>query len=143
MFGSRKHVQARESEIKTLISEGFEFEGNVKLTDGIAVRLDGKINGNISGKASLIVGKEGRIKGNVEVEKIVVYGVVEGNIKAEVVELHGGIVKGDIITKNLFVEKGSIFNGRCVMGEIESKGGKAPSFQSSSVEMSPTGRPSS
>lgn len=117
MFGSKKQEQVRGSEVKTLIGEGCEFEGNLKLTDGTAVRLDGSINGNISGKAILIVGKEGRIKGNVEVENVIVYGIIEGNIRAEVVELHGGNVRGDITTKNLLVEKGSVFNGRCIMGQ--------------------------
>lgn len=138
MFGKRQEYK-KEPEVKTLIGEGCEFEGNLKLGDGTAIRLDGFIKGNISGKSVLIIGKEGRVKGDVEVELVIIYGSIEGNIRAEKVEIHGGTVKGDIITKELFVEKGSIFNGRCVMEE----GGRAPSFQSSKVETSPTGSPSS
>lgn len=127
MFSSRRQGQAKEAEVKTLIGEGCEFEGNVKLTEGTTARLDGAVNGNIWGRASLIVGKSGRVRGNVELEHVVVYGSIEGNIRAEKVELHGGSVRGDIVTRNLLVEMGSFFNGRCIMEEEGvDRGGQSP-----------------
>jgi len=143
MFSSRKQERQAPEKVETFIAQGVEFEGNIKLTDGTVVRVDGRILGDVKGKASLIVGKSGEILGNLELERVVIYGRVEGNIKAKDVDMQGGVVKGDIIAEVIHIERGSIFNGRCVMEEA-SKGGQSPQrLQSSKVETSPTGRPSS
>lgn len=117
MFG-RKVQQDKvpsNAEVNTIIGEACQIEGNFKLGAG-TTRLEGTINGDISGDASLIVGKDGRVYGNINVEHLFVYGHVKGNIKARTVELYNGsVVEGDIATESLFIEKGSIFNGQSVM----------------------------
>ena len=129
--------------VETYIAHGLEFEGNLKLADSIMVRIDGRILGDVKGKATLIVGKGGEILGDLDLEHVIIYGKVEGNIKAKEVNLQGGVVKGDTTTEVLHIERGSIFNGKCVMEEA-GKGGQSPQrLQSSKVETSPTGSPSS
>ncbi len=125
MFSSKKQERQTPEKVETFIAHGVEFEGNIKLTDGTVVRVDGRIIGDVKGKASLIVGKSGEILGNLELERVVIYGKIEGNIKAKDVDLQGGVVKGDITAEVLHIERGSIFNGKCVMEEA-SKGGQSP-----------------
>lgn len=141
MFGRKpQHDKVPSAlEVSTIIGEACQIEGNFRLGSGTA-RLEGTINGDITGEANLIVGKDGKVFGNITVDHLYVYGHVKGNIKARTVELFSGsMVEGDITTDVLYVEKGSTFNGLCTM----KKGAEAPSVQSSKVETSPTGNPSS
>ncbi|MFN3813898.1 MAG: polymer-forming cytoskeletal protein, partial [Aquificaceae bacterium] len=65
-------------------------------------------------------------------EDVIVYGKIEGDIRAKSVELKSGSkVDGNIRTTELVIERGAMYNGECRMG------------QSSSVDMSPIGSPSS
>ncbi|WPM32241.1 polymer-forming cytoskeletal protein [Hydrogenobacter sp. T-2] len=125
MLGPKKQDKQAPEKVETFIAHGVEFEGNIKLTDGTVVRVDGKVIGDVKGRASLIVGKSAEILGNLELERVVIYGKIEGNIKAKDVDLQGGVVKGDITAEVLHIERGSIFNGKCVMEEA-SKGGQSP-----------------
>ncbi len=131
MFGKREEARRTSQEIKTLIGAGCIFEGNLTISEGLT-RIDGEIIGNVNGNGGLIVGEGGSIKGNVNVEEVVVYGKIEGDIKAKGAELKAGSrVDGDITVQELSIEKGAIYNGECRMD------------QSSKVETSPTGSPSS
>lgn len=141
MFGKKAQQDRVPSgaEVNTIISEACQIDGNFKLGAG-TTRLEGTVNGDITGDASLIVGKDGRVFGNITVEHLFLYGHVKGNIKARTVELYNGsVVEGDMTVDVLYIEKGSIFNGLCIM----KKGAEAPEVQSSKVETSPTGSPSS
>ncbi len=118
MFGGKKQekaVSVGSSEVQTLIGAGCEFEGNLRLEGGM-VRIDGVIKGDITGNAFVVIGKEGKVFGNIKVEHLALYGEVRGNVEAGEVELHeGSILEGDMNVKALFVEKGAIFNGKCLM----------------------------
>ncbi|MGB9873623.1 MAG: bactofilin family protein, partial [Hydrogenobacter sp.] len=106
-------------EIKTLIGLGCLFDGNLTLSEGFT-RIDGEVRGNISGKGGLILGEQGSVKGDINLEKVVVYGRVEGNIKAQSLEIKsGGRVNGNIHVEELIIEKGAIYNGECKMKEGE------------------------
>ena len=121
MFGKRKE----EPEVKTskeiisLIGEGCELEGTLKLTEGVS-RIDGKLLGVVEGNGALILGEKGYIKGEVKVESVHVYGKVEGNITCNELSIYStGSVIGDIRTKILSVERGGKFNGKCDMLETQ------------------------
>ncbi len=125
MFKRKEDAVLSAQEIKTLVGLGCIFEGNITVSDGIT-RIDGQILGNVSGKGGLIVGEKGVIKGNVSLEEVVVYGRVEGNIRAKRVELKAGSrVDGDITTEELAIERGAIYNGQCRMEKVEG-GAQAP-----------------
>ena len=67
-------------QIKTLISEGCKFEGN--LFSPSNVRIDGIVTGNLTGENVLIIGEKGIIKGDIISVEATIYGHVTGNIKA-------------------------------------------------------------
>lgn len=124
MFGGKK------AEVTSIIGEGTEFEGNLRLKGGIMVRIDGIIRGDVFGQARVIVGKTGKILGNVKVDHLAVYGGIKGNVEVKELELYSpSSLEGDIVVQSLYVEKGAVFNGVCHM-----KGGVEPLPQASPPE---------
>jgi cytoskeletal protein CcmA (bactofilin family) len=89
----------------------------------------------------LIVGEEATIKGAIRVHTLIVRGgKIEGDIHAtELVELHAPAqVRGDIRTQALFMDKGVLFDGSCVMGEVHELDDRPPSPRSAE-DTSPDG----
>lgn len=75
--------------------------------------LDGEVEGTIelSGN-SLTIGPNGRIRANAHAKDIVVHGKVNGNIRADRVELKkSALVTGDMITQRVVIEDGAFFKG--------------------------------
>jgi len=107
---------AESAQIKTLISEGCRFEGN--LFSPSNTRIDGYVTGNLSGENGLIIGEKGNIVGDVSAIEAVIYGTVRGNIKAHKLEIKGtGKVLGDVVVDHIIMEYGSHFNGNLKMNE--------------------------
>jgi cytoskeletal protein CcmA (bactofilin family) len=121
MFGKKKDVKklpkSDPNNITTLIGDGCEFEGSMTISS--SARIDGKLNGGITGENSVVVGENGVIVGEVRALKTVVYGRVEGVIESGSLEIKGsGIVLADIFIESLVIEDGGIYNGKCTMNEI-------------------------
>jgi cytoskeletal protein CcmA (bactofilin family) len=75
--------------------------------------LDGEVEGTIelSGN-SLTVGPNGRVRANTNAKDIIVHGKVNGNLRADRVELKkSALVTGDIITQRVVIEDGAFFKG--------------------------------
>ena len=114
-----KDIEMEKQQINAFLGEGTYFKG-VLTFDG-TVRIDGKVEGDILTKDTLIVGEKGEINGNIKVGTIIINGRVFGNITAtERVEIHSaGRVKGDIKTPVLVITEGVIFDGRCQMSDLD------------------------
>jgi cytoskeletal protein CcmA (bactofilin family) len=106
---------AHSAEISTLLGRGSEFEG--KLTFEGAVRIDGKLSGEIFSDGILIVGEGAEVNAEIDIGEIVVQGTITGNIRAKrSIEIKAPAkVKGDITTPSLQIDKGVIFEGKCFM----------------------------
>ncbi len=105
---------ASSKDIKTLIGEGCKVEGNFFIPT--ATRIDGIIKGDLTGDSGIVIGHAGRIVGSVCATEVVVFGIVEGNIETNRLELkNGSRVNGDMTVANLITEQGANFNGRCIM----------------------------
>ena len=112
-------MQHDDTVIHALLGAGTRYEGKL-FFDG-RVRIDGEFEGEVQSDGVLIVGEEATIRGAIRVHTLIVRGGrVEGDIYAtELVELHAPAqVLGDIRTKALFMDKGVLFDGACVMGEV-------------------------
>src|SRR4051812_31189916 len=99
----------RAGEVHTLLGKGSEFDG--KLTFEGQVRIDGKFNGQIFTKDTLVIGDGARVNAEISAGTVIVNGVVEGNIRAsQVIELHTPArVKGNLECPSLSMDKGVIF----------------------------------
>jgi cytoskeletal protein CcmA (bactofilin family) len=92
------------------------FKGKM-VSEGI-FRLDGKVEGEIFHRGTLIIGETAVIKGKVEVNALNLNGMVEGEVTAkERVEIHPkGKLLGTIFTPILVIQDGGILDGNCNMG---------------------------
>ena len=115
MLGRKKETEVSSQEVRTIVGPDCLFEGNLTIPDGLT-RIDGEVVGNIKGNSGLIVGERGSVKGDLSAENVVVYGKVQGNIRARSLEIRAsGRVDGDVQVQELIVEKGAIYNGKCSM----------------------------
>ena len=101
--------------ITTLIDKDIVISGDTTYTGGI--RIDGKINGNLKVHGEegslLIMGHGSKINGDVEVEKAIINGEINGNVKCnDYLELNANaIVNGNIEYDIIEVHEGSKING--------------------------------
>ncbi len=75
--------------------------------------LDGEVEGTIelSGN-SLTIGPNGRVRAHTHAKDVVVHGKVNGNLRANRVELKkSALVTGDIVTQRVVIEDGAFFKG--------------------------------
>ncbi len=104
------------SELGTIIGHEASIEG--KLIVKHAVRIDGKINGEINSTDTITVGSTGRVEGTLIGENIVVGGQVEGALKSTgLITLEAGSrFNGDLEASRLVIIDGAIFSGHSSMG---------------------------
>ncbi len=105
-----KSKSATYGDVPTLISKGCVIEGQIKTVS--IIQIDGTIVGDIINAEKIIIGESGLIEGNVKTKEIVIFGVINGNVAADSIEIKGtGKVSGKIRTQNLQVESGAVYNG--------------------------------
>ena len=106
-------------EVKTILAEGCRIDGNLFVIT--SARIDGTIKGDIKGDNSLIIGSKGKIQGNINIPEVIIYGNVNGNVRADKLELkRGSLINGNLSINNFITEFGALFNGKCSMKEDES-----------------------
>ncbi len=115
-----------------LLGEGAEFEG--KLTFAGTVRIDAKFKGSIVTNDVLVVGEHAKIEADITCGTVIVYGEVNGNIKAKAaVELHHPAkLRGNVESPSLAIDKGVVFQGESKMGPAE-KGSSVRAVTSTSA----------
>lgn len=104
--------------INTVLGTDINYKGDIS-GDSI-IRIDGKVEGNISLKEGIILGEKAYVEGNMDSDYIILFGHIKGNIKSKEIILKAtGIVEGDIQTDALEIEMGSRYNGNLKIGKIE------------------------
>ena len=111
-----KEIEKDRGTIPSIISEGSEFKGNIK-TSG-EIQIDGVLNGNVRAK-QIVVGVNGNVRGNVTANFLRICGKIEGEIRAETLEIvSSATVKGNVFKKTISIESGSKVIGN--INELES-----------------------
>lgn len=107
----------KQVQISTLIGKGSELAGD--FTAHGSVRIDGKVNGDVTVTGALIVGSTGSISGNVSAKSIVIGGEILGEVKApEKTELTATArVLGDISTGVIVIDENAIIQGKIDMNQ--------------------------
>ena len=123
-----------KEEVKAFLGEGTEFNGLLSFEG--TVRIDGKFEGEVVSKDTLILGESAVMNAEVSVGIIIVRGKIAGNIVAsKKIEIRAeGEVIGNIKTPLLFVEEGAILDGKCEMIKKDKKVTVLPTKDSSSSE---------
>ncbi|MCD2425991.1 polymer-forming cytoskeletal protein [Niabella pedocola] len=100
--------------INTVIDEGMLIKGDIS-GEG-AIRIDGKIEGNIDLKEGIILGEKSEIRGAVKSSIVVVHGKLYGNIQCRYLYIKStGLIDGDIEVEAFEVELGGQYNGTLKM----------------------------
>lgn len=101
--------------ITTVVGNDMVFIGDIQ-GDGI-VRIDGKVEGNITSKQGIILGEKAEVNGSLESDNIIIFGYIKGTIRTKELILRStGSVHGDIVSDFLQVEKGSKYDGTLKIG---------------------------
>lgn len=104
-----------QAEITAFLGKGTEFKGVLSFEG--TIRVDGKVEGEILSKDTLIAGDSAYIQGEITVGTLISSGKIVGNIAASqtVHILAPGILEGNVKTPKLIIEEGVVFDGKCEM----------------------------
>ena len=125
-----KVIENDKGTIPSIISEGSEFKGNVKTS--AEIQIDGVLNGNVKAK-QIVVGINGNVRGNLTASFSRILGKVEGEIRAETLEIvKTATVKGNVFKKTISIESGSKITGN--INELENGTAKILKLQRKSPD---------
>ena len=128
--GKAMDVRAPASDaILSIIAAGMNVVGNL---DGPGlVKIDGRVEGSITGARQIIVGRDGAVRGNLNATEGIVAGTVDGSVIAtERVEVQGtAIITGDIQTRVIVVHEGAKINGTVRMSAMAADSLERPAVQ--------------
>lgn len=105
--------------VRTEISEGTQIRG--RLSGAEDVLVNGRIDGEVDLDGELTVGPEGILKADVNATRVVVKGVVAGDISASesVALVDGCKVVGDVRAPVVQITEGARFSGGLEVGDVE------------------------
>jgi cytoskeletal protein CcmA (bactofilin family) len=127
----------KPAEGSTVIGKSVTIRGEV--SGGEDLYMDGTVEGTISLPASrLTVGPNARVLADVNAHDVVIYGHLEGNIRAVGrIELRESAeLKGDIVAGRLSIEENATIKGKVELAEVAAAVGSSPR---PAAETSPTG----
>ena len=104
----------------TLIPLETTFTGSVETSTSI--RIDGRIKGNVNAKGDVTLGPKALVEGDVFGRAFSIAGTITGNVVStgSVLIQPKAQVLGDIVAKAMNIELGASYNGKCIVGAIES-----------------------
>ncbi len=104
-----------QAEITAFLGKGTEFKGVLSFEG--TIRVDGKVEGEVISKDTLIASDGAFLQGEISVGTIILSGKIVGNINAgqKVHLLAPANVQGNIKTPKLIIEEGVTFDGTCEM----------------------------
>lgn len=119
MFSSSRILpdtsSGKANKVDTIIGPLTSIQGTINATG--TIRIDGKYDGDIITETDVIIGETGIVTGNITAFNATISGMVTGNIKCSSLFelLSTGQLIGDIEAKNVSVNTGAIFKGKCLM----------------------------
>jgi cytoskeletal protein CcmA (bactofilin family) len=123
-----------EEENITLLAKGVLIKGEIRV-DG-TVRIDGRLEGEIHTKGTVVIGEDGVVQGTVSAGILINSGKVKATVTASerVQLLKTGVLIGEVHTPSFAMEDGSKFQGLSDMG-IASFGEEANKLPSNVREL--------
>jgi cytoskeletal protein CcmA (bactofilin family) len=116
MFGSvKKHIDNPAGDIETIIGRETTIKGELQGSGN--VRIDGRIDGNVSITGNVVIGECGNVQGDIKAGSLAVAGTVTGNVDCDgnlSIQATGQLI-GDVRVRSLNIEDGGVFKGRSDM----------------------------
>ncbi|GAB4221699.1 MAG: hypothetical protein Kow009_12680 [Spirochaetales bacterium] len=113
-----------ESELSTILSEDFFFEGEMSTEEPLLIK--GKLKGTLKSNSVIYIEESAALEAEVEATRVVLRGKVKGQITAgkKVELLDRAELEGNISTPDLVIQSGCRFSGCCTMPNRISSGGQ-------------------
>ena len=115
----------QESPVRNnLIGNGTTIKGEIIATGDI--RVDGTIIGTMKSTGKVVIGQQGVVEGDIICNSADISGKVKGTIRVdELTSLKAtSRLEVELYTKQLFIEVGAIFTGKCDMSQKANEGKK-------------------
>ncbi len=113
------NMSNNESHARNIIGNGTVIKGEIESNGDI--RIDGRVEGILKSNGKIVLGQNGSIEGDIFCKQADLSGKVLGKLFVE--ELTSlkstSRVEGELNTKQLYIEIGAIFTGKCEMGKGE------------------------
>jgi cytoskeletal protein CcmA (bactofilin family) len=121
-LGSQKSFQVpipvlqAKKEVVAFFGAGVECIGEIWYEGN--VQIDGRLEGTIHTKGTLVIGDQAVIKAKIEAGTVICKGKIHGEVvaKESIKLLSPGLIDGTMSAPRLSVENGGVFNGRVSMG---------------------------
>ena len=106
-----------ETPARNLIGKGTVIKGDIESSGDI--RVDGHLIGSLKSNGKIVIGQTGIVEGDLTCKQADISGVLKGVLKCE--ELTSlkatSKVETDMVTKQLYIEVGAVFTGKCQMSQ--------------------------
>ncbi len=120
--GSQKSFQVpipvlqAKKEVVAFFGAGVECIGEIWYEGN--VQIDGRLEGTIHTKGTLVIGDRAVVKAKIEAGTVICKGKIQGDVvaKESIKLLSPGLIDGTMSAPRLSVESGGVFNGRVSMG---------------------------
>ncbi len=114
-MAENKVIVEDENKIDTVIADDIEFKGKILFKNSL--KLKGSFEGKIETDGNLIISQEAVVSADIKAGIVSINGEISGRVNAnKYVELYNkSKTNCDLITPDLFIEKGAVFNGTCIM----------------------------
>lgn len=110
-----------ESPARNIIGNGTLIKGEIESNGDI--RIDGQVVGSIRSNGKVVIGQNGIVEGEINCKTADLSGMIKGILNVEELTTMKSTSKmeGELNTKQLFIEIGAAFTGKCQMGIIDSQ----------------------
>ncbi|MBQ6770399.1 MAG: polymer-forming cytoskeletal protein [Bacteroidales bacterium] len=110
-------MKEMESPKHNLLSNGTVIRGDIESSGDI--RIDGHLIGSLKSNGRVVIGQTGLLEGDIVCKQVEISGTVKGTIKTEdLTSLKStSQVEVELATKQIMIEVGAQFTGKCVMGQ--------------------------
>jgi cytoskeletal protein CcmA (bactofilin family) len=123
-LGSQKSFQVvspvlpAKKEVVAFFGKGVECIGEIWYEGN--VQIDGRLEGTVHTKGTLVVGDRAVVKAKIEAGTVICKGSIHGDVvaKESIKLLAPGLIHGTLSAPQLSVEIGGVFNGRIRMGDV-------------------------
>ena len=113
MMRRRREDEPREK----ILDVDASMQGTLTFKDPVNLRINGKFEGKLVTKGSLVIGEHAVVSADINGESITIAGRVTGDIKADkdIKLVAPACVIGDIKTPTLSITEGAVMEGYCNM----------------------------
>lgn len=114
-------AESKKNRIEPVVGQTNRIVENTKINGDIIseadIRIDGELEGSITAKGKVVIGKAGKVHGKIQCMNADIEGRFDGELKVEnVLSLKSTAeIEGDVVVGKLAVEPGATFNAACSM----------------------------